>query len=241
MTIDQQNICTPVTSANIVLNWICSVIYQLIILCMDASPSMEGRKAFEASVACNELVYELNRPEYENRVVVSTIEFWKHAVIRNKTVSAADLAQHLAPIKTNPQQTGTNIYAALDLAHKHCLEVIRAEKNDMRWLRPVVLLFSDGEHNTGPNPEQMADELRETADLVTIAFGDDADEATLRRLATTPQHFVRCSDGRQLRNYLAAVGKTLSSTIASGVNATSALSSLSHINGQCDIARKGTL
>jgi len=61
------------------------------------------------------------------------------------------------------------------------------------------------------------------ADLVTVAFGAEADERLLRDLATSSQHFYRCRKGRELRTFLAAVGATLSGTLTQGVNATQAL------------------
>lgn len=56
------------------------------------------------------------------------------------------------------------------------------------------------------------------------AFGEDADEELLRSLASTAAHFFRCSSGRELRQFLAAVGATVTGTMAAGVNATEALS-----------------
>jgi hypothetical protein len=90
----------------------------------------------------------------------------------------------------------------------------------------VTIFFSDGQHNTGPGPKDVADQLKLKADLVTVAFGSDADEALLRSLASTPQHFYRCANGRELRQFLAAVGATMTATMAAGTNATRALTQI---------------
>jgi hypothetical protein len=93
-------------------------------------------------------------------------------------------------------------------------------------LRPVVLCYSDGGHNTGAHPRAVADQIKQIADLVTIAFGSDADEALLTELASSSQHFYRCNNGKELRCFLAAVGATISGTLSAGVNATNALSQM---------------
>jgi uncharacterized protein YegL len=96
----------------------------------------------------------------------------------------------------------------------------------VQYLRPVVLIFTDGCHNTGPGPKDVADRLKQKADFVTVAFGSDADEALLRSLASTPQHFYRCANGRELRQFLAAVGATMTATMAAKTNATQALTQI---------------
>jgi uncharacterized protein YegL len=91
----------------------------------------------------------------------------------------------------------------------------------------LVLLFSDGCHNTGPSPEPAAARLRAAgATVVSVAYGTDADEDLLRRLATSPQHFFRCKDGKELRAFFAAVGATLSASVPRGVNPKQALTAI---------------
>jgi hypothetical protein len=94
------------------------------------------------------------------------------------------------------------------------------------------MLYSDGGHNTGPHPRTIGAQLKAIADVVTIAFGSDADEALLLELATSPQHFYRCRSGKELRCFLAAVGATISGTLSAGVNATNALSQIRQQSGQ---------
>ena len=59
-----------------------------------------------------------------------------------------------------------------------------------------------------------------------ITAGTLLDEGLLRALATSAGHSYRCSDGRELRRFMAAVGATMAQTRASGVNATQALSTI---------------
>ena len=62
--------------------------------------------------------------------------------------------------------------------------------------------------------------------MVTVAFGSDADEAFLREIASSPAHAYRCRDGRELRKFFAAVGATLTHSIAAGVPAAGPLASI---------------
>ena len=90
----------------------------------------------------------------------------------------------------------------------------------------MTLLFSDGEHNVGTGPHDAARELKELSELVSVAFGADADEATLRAIATSPQHCYRCRDGRELRAFLAEVGATMSASLLQLKDASQALTHL---------------
>jgi hypothetical protein len=90
----------------------------------------------------------------------------------------------------------------------------------------VTVLLSDGQHNTGPAPYDIANKLKEVADLLCVAFGEAADLRTLRRLATTPKHCVRCSSGQELRQFFVQVGVTLTQTLGSHSDATIALAQI---------------
>ena len=75
-------------------------------------------------------------------------------------------------------------------------------------------------------PRAIGARLKKLADLVTVAFGADADEKLLRGLATSTQHFYRCRKGRELRTFLAAVGTTMTGSLKRGDNATQALAAI---------------
>ncbi len=121
--------------------------------------------------------------------------------------------------------SSTNITAGL----KKGLELLTSLDNDkeaIHYLRPVVLLFTDGGHNTGCFPYKTADKIKEIADLVTVAFGQDADTKLLKKLASTEQHFYRCDSGKDLRQFMASVGKTMTMTYADNQNTTDQLTQL---------------
>jgi len=193
---------------------------------------MNGPKAKEASQACFEIVRTLALPENKDGFVVSVVDFSGNAKVKHNAVPAAELAHNLKPISIPLLARGTNITASLEQAEALCRNTATDAQESTRWLRPVVVLFSDGCHNTGPKPESAAASLRKLADIVTIAYGDDADVELLRSLATSPQHFYKCKDGSDLRQFFAAVGSTMTASLAAGVNATKAL-------GQIQISSQG--
>jgi len=196
---------------------------QIAVLVRDRSGSMSGRKAADASAASRDLVQELARKANQDGFIVSVVDFDDTAGVIHAPQAATRLRGKVKPIQV---RGGTNITAGLRRALR-ILQAAEADRQaDVTYLRPVVLCFTDGEHNTGPSPRTVAARLKKVADLVTVAFGADADERLLRALATSSQHFYRCRKGRELRTFLAAVGVTLTGTLTRGVNATQALGAI---------------
>lgn len=226
MTFTKSNNCRVVRSGLRRPSWIGRNCRQLAIFARDCSPSMSGQKAKDASQACFELVRALGLPENKDGFDVSVVDFDGNAKIKHSSVPATELAQNLKPISIPLLGGGTNITAGLEQAEALCGKTPTDAQDGTRWLRPVVVLFSDGCHNTGPGPESAAASLRKIADIVTVAYGTDADVNLLRGLATSPQHFYQCKDGSDLRQFFAAVGSTITASLAAGVDATEALSQI---------------
>jgi len=187
---------------------------------------MSGQKAKDASQACFQLARELANHANKDGFWGAVIDFAGSARIKHDLVSAVDLAQNLRPISTSLFSGGTNITAGLELANQLCKKTPDNGQKDVRWLRPVVILFSDGCHNRGPKPDVISKEIHKTADVVTVAYGSDADINLLRNLATSPQHHYQCKDGSDLRQFFAAVGASMTASLASGVDATKALAQI---------------
>lgn len=196
--------------------WLCRLVAQQTFLLCDASGSMKGAKAEDASRARRELVDELAQPGNRDGFQVAVVEFNREARIVNELTPATSLTQMMGPIATGG---GTNITAALELT----LPLASSVPDDGSFLRPVAVLFSDGGHNNGPAPDDVALELKTFCDLVTVAFGTGADEALLKRIASSPQHFHRCRDGAELRAFMAHVGQTIVRSTVAGQNAGPAL------------------
>lgn len=206
-------------------NWVCRNARQNVILVRDNSDSMRGQKAAEAQAASEDLVHELAQPFNKDGFVVSIINFSKTSEVVHNMEKATALAGNMKPLSDYLYGV-TSITSGLEDA----LQIIEAAEanvqEEISFLKPVVICFTDGCHNTGPEPYNVANQIKQKADLVAVAFGSDADESLLRKLASTPQHFYRCQNGRELRSFLAAVGATLTMTINAGVNATPALAKI---------------
>ncbi len=200
---------------------------QFVAIARDASPSMSGQKADDATRACSELIDELALPANKGGFSVGIVDFDGSAHVANPTAPATNLVGSVAPIDTG-RGSSTNIQDALRLTLQLVDDATRNADRGRIQLRPVALLFSDGQSNAGGDPRPIANDLKKAADLVTVAFGPDADEATLRELASSPQHFYRCRNGRELRVFLASVGQTLTATMSQGRNATVALTQIGH-------------
>lgn len=197
---------------------------QLVQLLRDGSPSMSGVKAVDAEAASRRLIEELARPENMDGFMVSIGDFSDTARIVTDTTRATAVAGSVPPLSVGG--SGTDIAAALTLADRQIRNAGVDAQGARAHLRPVCILFTDGQHNGDEDPEPIAASVRSQADLVCVAFGDDADMGLLQRLATSPQHAYRCRDGADLRAFLAAVGQTLTQTMARRANATVALSQL---------------
>lgn len=195
---------------------------QKVVLVLDCSPSMEGEKAREASAAALAFVQELagvSRGVFE----VAIVEFAGRAKVVQPFQSAGDLVGRMRPIETGGMRT--NVSKALS-AVEELLATAPPAQAGKRELHPTVFLMSDGAHNGWFSPDPAAARVKAKADLVTVAFGADAEERDLRRWATSPQHFYRVADGRELRRFLGAAATTLTGTMAAGHNATQALTGL---------------
>jgi Mg-chelatase subunit ChlD len=205
--------------------WVSSTVRQLALVVGDGSPSMEGKKAADAQDAIRDLVQELAAPRNKDAFDVAVCRFdGEHADVLLRTKRASEAVSDLISLKLCSGRNGTNITRGLEEAEK-ILDQRRG--SEIREVAPCVLIFSDGQHNTGPRPEPIADHLKAAeVTVVTIAYGDDADEDLLRRLASSPQHCFRCKDGRDLRAFFAAVGATLSASVPRGIDPKQALTQI---------------
>lgn len=206
--------------------WITRKAKQVVVLVRDASLSMFGEKARAAEQASRALVDELASPANKDGFFVAVADFGEHAKLVDACTPATDLAGRVSALEADGRRT--NITAGIEQAFGVLHSKPKAKDSQSEWefLRPVVIVFSDGGHNEGTAPTDAASRVRTEADLVTVAFGADADEHLLRSLATSPEHFYRCKDGSELRRFLAQVGATMTATMATRSNATQALASL---------------
>ncbi len=198
--------------------------HQRVVIVLDGSGSMnENNKARDASAATAGLCQELALPVNKDAFEVAVIRFSNSAKVIHPFEPASSLTGHLQPLKVGFLDGATNLTAGLELAHK-LLEpaAVAPSAAAIRHIKPLVVVMSDGMHNRGSGPIPAANRLKELADVLAVAFGDDADEEMLQAIATE-QLSVRCRTGAELRGYFAEIGRTLTVTRAAGINATVAL------------------
>ncbi|MBL8820129.1 MAG: VWA domain-containing protein [Planctomyces sp.] len=185
------------------------------ILVRDCSASMSGQKKLDAEAACADLLHILSTCANNSAFDLAVVDFSGHAAIVNAI-------QPVTAVKLPPMQidSSTDIAAGL-LATESLLSQFG---NDQ--IRPVILLFTDGCHNGTEDPRYVAERLKSRATIVTVAFGDDADESLLQELAMSPQHSYRCSDGYSLRCFFAEFGTTMSESIQFGIDGNDAFAAL---------------
>jgi len=207
-------------------SWVCRNVKQNVVVARDDSGSMAGQKAKDAERAAQNLVTELAQPTNKDGFRVAIVDFSHRARVVHRLTPATVLDGNVAPLAAHG---GTNITSALQLAFAVLGDAESSQSSQSEgavlFVRPVVLLFTDGFHTAGEKPHDAATRLKGMADLVTVAFGE-ADQSLLSSLASTEQHFYRCRTGRELRAFLASVGATMTATLSAGINATQALKSV---------------
>lgn len=198
---------------------------QPVVIVADNSPSMLKEKAEQAAAAIQDILNLLALKANKDGFYAAVVYFARIAIEVHQLALASRIKDRLSPFSEQLYDIGyTNITAGLEQA----LQIVNEFKahppvSDAHYLEPVVILFTDGNHNKGNLPHETARELKRVADLVTVSLGDDADDKLLRDLATSSQHFCRCATGRELREFLFDVGKTLCKTRSAGLNATASL------------------
>lgn len=180
-----------------------SNVKQHVVIVCDHSTSMTGDKIAEANLARDALIRELADPANKDGFRCTVVEFNCSASRVAFGEPAGSL--HLAPMVASG---GTNFVAALTEA-LNAIREFKARPNDegYHYMRPHVLKLSDGQ--AGIDDALLA-ELHEEADVTAIAYGADADQDTLRRIASDGKVHVVGTNGGELRKFLEQVGRTLS-------------------------------
>ena len=191
---------------------------QLAVIVMDTSESMQDGKIDAANAAAIDLNQQLKKPENKGVFVTAYLAYAETAQVVIVPRHSAQVNDHEFTAAVVKERT--NITAGL----KKALEILeRPAIEQANWLRPVVVLLTDGDHNEGPKPDAVAATLKTKADLIAVGFGANANMTLLRALATSPKHASHAKDGADLRRLFTDVGATMSRSIQSGQNATALL------------------
>ncbi len=194
-----------------------------IAMCEDFSGSMTPSKRAAADAAVRACLRELAPMPSAS---VARVAFAGSAELLHGMVPAS---QALVAIQDGSPPTvanvgGTNLAAAVRLADSLLHGQTEMRTHGVR----ACLLFTDGMHNeAGQDPVAEAEQLKRRGAVVVCAgFGDDADEALLRRLATTPTHYYPAANGMELARLFARFGQTIRYSIVQGTDPTALLGQL---------------
>jgi uncharacterized protein YegL len=194
---------------------------QVVCILADNSGSMQGEKARAATDGIREMVMECQTrgPQGAER------SYFKLLLIRFSNDAQIDPNCDMTPVRHLDSQTieirgdggQTNITAALQLALdrlKPYMQGLQAHPEHAEHPLPLVMLFSDGEHNVGPAPQAVAAELKSLkldGDPVVVVSagvavgGSQPDEATLREIASL-ECYLPVTAADMLTTFICKVG-----------------------------------
>lgn len=196
---------------------------QLVCLLADTSGSMAGEKAEAATRGIREMIMECQSrgPEGSDR------SYFKLLLIRFDEAAEIDPLCDMTPIrKIDPDRVGltvtgkqTDITAALELALmrlKPYMEEIRQHPERKEHPLPLVLLFSDGEHNYGTGPHTVSSEIKSlTLDdqpvvIAVAGVSVGSSQPDLRTLCdiASPECYVHITNSRALSAFISSVGSS---------------------------------
>jgi len=196
---------------------------QLVCVLADNSGSMKGEKAKAATDGIRDLIMECQSrgPAGAER------SYFKLLLIRFGDRATIDPSCDLTPVrKIDPDQISvvgdggqTNITEALqmtfDRLHDYMPTLLEHPERGEHPV-PLVILFSDGEHNKGPAPQSVASQIKSLSldgEPVVIAaagvsIGDGGpDDKTLREIAS-PECYMDIANARNLSRFIASVGSS---------------------------------
>jgi uncharacterized protein YegL len=196
---------------------------QLVCVLADNSGSMARQKAQAATEGIREMIMECQSrgPGGPNR------SYFKLLLIRFGDEAVIDPRCDMTPIRMiDPDEIAidgcggeTDITGALELALirlRVYMQGLQRHPERAEHPLPLVLLFSDGQHNLGSGPEPVAREIKNLnldGDAVVIAVagvsvGDSRpDERTLCNIAS-PDCYVHIADAQALTAFISSVGSS---------------------------------
>jgi uncharacterized protein YegL len=196
---------------------------QLVCVLADNSGSMAGEKARAATQGIREMVMECQArgPAGPER------SYFKLLLVRFDSAAAIDPLCDLTPVRAiDPDRIevlgnggSTNITDALRLTLERLRPYMQGLQDHPERAEhpvPLVVLFSDGQHNVGAPPQPVAAEIKQLSldgDPVIIAAAgvsvgnEQPDEKTLREVAS-PECYVHITNAQALTAFISSVGSS---------------------------------
>lgn len=196
---------------------------QLVCVLADNSGSMAGEKARAATQGIREMIMECQSrgPAGPER------SYFRLLLIRFDSQAVVDPACDMTPVrKIDPDRVDlagnggqTNITAALQQALDRLqpyMQSLQDHPERADHPLPLVLLFSDGQHNVGASPQAVAatiknlnlDGIPVTIAAAGVSVGaDQPDEKTLREIAS-PECYYPITNAPALTAFISSVGSS---------------------------------
>jgi hypothetical protein len=201
----------------------CGEAQQMVIVVCDYSREAYAFKAEEATAACHDFAAVLERSEHQNGFFVAMVECADRATFAAGADRACDIDSNLFGITPDSE---TDLVSALETTLEFLRSRLPLTGESASNQKPAVILLSSGLADNHKLPDEVATELRRVANVVTAVLGTNADEGVLRKIVTSPRHFYRCRNQRELESFLASLGGTLIWARAADKNAIHALEHL---------------
>jgi uncharacterized protein YegL len=188
-------------------------IEQLGILVLDGSGSMaepdargKGTKANAVGEAVQGLFAKLRGSSRAQDFWLALIVFDNNVEVRllPTPVTTLELSStDAAPYLGGQTAIGDALFAAGNIAEEYLADVSDLPRS------VVIALMSDGRNNTGRDPLSTAEDIKarfsDKVNLVSVAYGNDADRETLLRVASDPEKGFRSTDSaEELRSFFEA-------------------------------------
>lgn len=185
---------------------VASNVKQHVLFLLDHSSSMSGEKLQELEMAMGSILLQLADPSNKDGFRVTIIPF-NHG---SHVYCSAEPATSVPALNLSASG-GTNFDSPILTAISE-IDAFKALPNPDGWqyLQPQVLFLSDGQAGVA---DRNIQDLQERANVNVVAYGADANQGTLGRIASDGQVHVIGTNGGALRDFLAAVGATMVSTI----------------------------
>lgn len=195
---------------------------QLVCIVADESGSMAGPKAHAATIGLREMIMECQArgPAGPGR------SYFELLLVTFDTLAHVHPSCDMTPVRdVDPESVGisgsgasTNLGAALELVLGRLASYVDRLKGHPERAQhplPIVLVFSDGEHNSGPDPRPIAARIQALAldgePVVIAAAGvclqGGYGEAVLRAIATT-ECYVDITNAQALTAFISSVGSS---------------------------------
>jgi uncharacterized protein YegL len=193
-----------------------------ICLVADDSHSMAGAPAHEVTESIRDFIVMLQSAGGGDRSYfrLLLIKFGDFPALLHDRTPILDIDPQQIELTGN--SGGTDIAAALELVH----QALAGESRTDPAFAPLVVLFSDGAP-TGADLVPWAERIKAPVDpagqrpvLVTCGLGQ-ADKGLLRKVATSTEHYKDLASPFEFRQFLAAMGSTVTALTAQGDTAPS--------------------